>query len=54
MYYNLEPVVSVIAAGLLLSELLTPMQITGALLVLAALTLSAWRERLQRGSKTLE
>lgn len=48
MYYNLEPVVSVIAAGLLLSELLTPMQITGALLVLAALTLSAWRERLQR------
>ncbi len=50
MYYNLEPVVSVIAAGLLLSELLTPMQITGALLVLAALTLSAWRERLKRKS----
>jgi len=49
MYYNLEPVISVIAAGLLLSELLTPLQLTGAMLVLAALILSAWRERHQRG-----
>lgn len=46
MYFNLEPVVSVIAAAILLGEMLTPIQGTGALLVLAALMLSAWRERL--------
>lgn len=45
MYFNLEPVISVIAAAVLLGEMLTPVQGTGALLVLAALMLSAWRER---------
>lgn len=45
MYFNLEPVASIIAAVLLLGEALTALQITGALLVLTALMLSAWRER---------
>jgi len=45
MYYNLEPVISIIAASILLSELLTPTQGIGAALVLVALMLSAWRER---------
>lgn len=45
MYYNLEPVVSIIAASVLLAEVLTPMQGVGALCVLAALVISAWREQ---------
>jgi len=52
MYFNLEPVVSVVAAGVLLSEMLMPTQGAGALLVLAALILSAWRERHLRPRKT--
>lgn len=49
MYFNLEPVVTVIAAGILLSELLTSAQIAGALLVLSALIISAWRENRRLG-----
>jgi len=41
LYFNLEPVVTMVAAALLLGESLLPLQYEGALLVIAALVLAA-------------
>ena len=41
IYFNLEPIVTMAAAALLLGESLLPLQYVGALLVIAALTLAA-------------
>ncbi len=43
MFFNVEPLVSIVSAVILLGEMLTYVQVSGAALVLAALTVSAWR-----------
>ncbi|MBT4890359.1 MAG: DMT family transporter [Rhodospirillales bacterium] len=43
MFYNAEPLVSIIAACVILGEILSPVQISGATLVIAALVITAWR-----------
>ncbi len=51
LYFNLEPIVTMAAAALLLGESLLPLQYVGALLVIAALALAAradWARPLSR------
>ena len=45
MFFNLEPLVSVIAASVILKEFLSLVQMSGAFLVLAALVITALRKR---------
>jgi len=51
MFFNLEPLVSIAIALLILGEVLTLSQSLGAAMVLAALTLSAWRTQRRSGLK---
>ena len=45
MFFNIEPLVSIVTAIILLGESLTVVQVSGAAMVLAALVLSAWRNQ---------
>ena len=48
LYFNLEPIVTMAAAALLLGESLLPLQYVGALLVIGALGLASWADRAPR------
>lgn len=48
MFFNIEPLVSLVAASIILNELLSPIQMSGAALVLAALVITAWRGQRQK------
>tara|TARA_B100000579_G_scaffold422667_1_gene424927 strand:- start:115 stop:330 length:216 start_codon:yes stop_codon:yes gene_type:complete len=47
MINNLEPIVTLIAAAILLNEYMSALQYTGGVLVLSAISLATWKMRPQ-------